>query len=485
MGSKSLAGRRLAWLSIVGVSLGAAYACNEYDESLLLPGETGGTGGTVDGGGGVSGGTGGGPDKTPFWHEKAANGCDTEGMPTADQRPTTADSDDLPPLYLGMITMGFGSAKNDKARTPDPEVRNTVGFDIDGRCTDSTTCTGQAAELGCKNDNALPDGDQCRDNAFGGVISKMAEIPELVPYGYTEAHWNCGLLHGEFMQMFKLTGYNGTLNDPQVRVDMYSSDGADGLAHDICGSTGSNIPSDWYDNVAWLEFDPFRVSKRYLTKQSGFEMGTLPDSIYADASAYVRNGYLIVQLPDPFEIWLTGERSYGHTAGIRLLIHRGVIAGKLELNFQTENWSISEGTLGGVIAPSDFISNLKEVGVCGNLCGAEQPLLDYINQHADALVAGDPNPDANCDGLSLGMQFTAKEILPGPIFDPQVPAECSQVPSDAPPLNCGCPCIPMGGAGGTGGTAGTGGTGGTSGGTGGTGGVGGATGGAAGTGGSN
>src|SRR5690606_32850035 len=114
----SLLVRRLRWGALAGSTLAAAYACNEYDSSLLVPAETGGTGGASEAGNDVS--TGGTADKEPFWPHQAANGCQTEGVPTVDQRPTADDAADLAPLYLGMNTIRFGSAKDDKASTPDP-----------------------------------------------------------------------------------------------------------------------------------------------------------------------------------------------------------------------------------------------------------------------------------------------------------------------------------------------------------------------------
>ncbi len=473
--------RRLRLLALSTFTLGSAYACSEYDSSLLVPAESGGTGGANDAGSDVS--SGGTADKDPFWPHQSANGCDTEGVPTADQRPSVEDAADLPPLYLGMFTVHFGSAKDDKPSTPDPDAWQSIGFDLDGRCNSSTTCTGESDELGCKNSQVSPDdGEACRDNAFGSLFTVASQVPALEPFGLTEAHLNCGLLHGEFGVMFKISGYNGSLNDPNVRLDVYSSDGAERLSQSICGTSGGGLPTDWSKNAAWLESDQFRMSSRYLTKTTGVEPKTLPDSIYADANAYVRNGYLIAQLPDPTEFWFSGARSGGHTAGARLLVHRGVIAAKLVLGFQDENWSIPEGTLGGVIKPSEFIGSLREIGMCENLCGSDQALLDFLNQRADSLLEGDPNPDVECDGLSLGIQFTAKEATPGEIVDVPEPTECGSAPSDAPPIGCSCPCSATGGTGGSAGSGGTtGGSGGTTGGSGGTtGGSGGTTGGSGG-----
>lgn len=456
------------------------YACDVYDSSLLVPEGTGGAGGVSDAGSDVS--SGGGADKQPFWPHQTGNGCDTQGVPTADQRPAVDDGDDLTPLYLGMNSIRFGSAKDDKARTPDPDAWKSLGFDLDGRCTNSPSCTGGPAEASCKNSKgSADDGVDCRDNAFGGFFSAIDQIPALVPFGFSEAHWNCALLHGEYSILFKISGYNGTLNDPKVRVDLYSSDGAEAISHNICGTSGSGLPSDWYNNAAWLEFDPFRISARYLTKQTGFEKGTLPDSIYADADAYVRNGYLIVQLPDPTELWFNGARGGGHSTGTRLVIHRGVIAAQLVLGFQDENWTIPAGTLGGVVKPSEVVAGLREVGMCENLCGADRPLLDYLDRRADALLAGDPNPDAECDGLSLGIGFTAKEATPGKPVDLPNPTECSSSPPGAPPVGCSCPCSGSGGAGGSGGTSGSGGGAGAGGGGAGSGGSGGTTGGSGGS----
>lgn len=91
--------RSACWLVLGGVCLTTFYACDVYDSSLLVPEGTGGAGGVSDAGSDVS--SGGGADKQPFWPHQTGNGCDTQGVPTADQRPAVDDGDDLTPSTSG------------------------------------------------------------------------------------------------------------------------------------------------------------------------------------------------------------------------------------------------------------------------------------------------------------------------------------------------------------------------------------------------
>src|SRR5690606_9586617 len=120
--------------------------------------------------------------------------------------------------------------------TPDDKAWRSLGFDLDGRCTSTTTCTDSEGalvkELACKNDLNLPyDGELCRDNAVGSLFGLGAASPLIGgPFGLTEPNWNCALLHGEYSIIFKISGYNGEPDDPEVRLDIYASNGLPSLS---------------------------------------------------------------------------------------------------------------------------------------------------------------------------------------------------------------------------------------------------------------
>ncbi|MGE0328370.1 MAG: hypothetical protein AB7S68_39015 [Polyangiaceae bacterium] len=466
-------------------------ACNVYDDSLLLPGDGGaGTGGT-----GASGGTGGnsGTGNTSsdkFWHDMEGDNmeCPTEGVPLEDSRPSDTAEGDVGPIYVVMDRVRFGGKTNleyDAAMANPNEIDDQawkgIGFNLDQSCNASTwpegVLMGDAAnscpalkKKACTNQfQNVFDGDECRDNAIGSLFA-IASLSPIVgePFRLTESDWNCNIHRGSMGIIFKITGYNGQNDDSSVRVDLYSSTGVSQVANWRCrsgmdSSAASALDQKWIEQAAQPLTKEWQFSQRDIDPAAPPTTDVVKASKWADAAAYVRNGWVIANFPPNTEMWFNGLNA--DTPGMRLVLQNAVMAAAIKQDAQSELWSVTEATMGGSIKPGDQITSFREIGFCENLCDSYTTTIGYLNQTVDMLAnSNKPVPDATCDALSFGIDFTAQQITPGPTV--AVPA-----PPDVTGLNCpiarnpdipkpGCTCPPPGqtgecveGTGGTGGTA--------------------------------
>jgi hypothetical protein len=398
----------------------------------------------------------GGSPGQPWWRYTNAQNCQSEGVPLASDRPDSAcEGSSIPAIHLAMSRLRL-SAQDDAALSPSETAWRDIGFDLDKRCTSSETCqaSGQPInEQGCRQGGAtLPfDGNQCRDNEIGKLFRTMSSAVTLGTwFGLTEADWNCELHRGGFGILFTISEYNGALNDPQVRVDVYSTVGVETLPGWACRARPEDpLDPAWTSHAPWSPSQPWKIARRSLALTSSGGGTDLPRARYADPAAFVRNGYLVAQLPPGTELWLNGART--PTPGFRVILYRGVLTGAL-VKLPNGTWTIDDGTLGGAVFPSDWVSGLREIGFCENMCAAYNTLRVQVMESADALAATlDILPTADCDALSLGAKFQARQATAtaANIAD-SAPVDCPNPKHPGAPRQ-GCLCNPQGGCDGGGG----------------------------------
>ncbi len=438
--------RCLSWWACVGLSA-ALTGCNGSTaggESTAGtgPGGDGGAAGTTNGGaagttnGGAAGTTNGGaagtttggsssggsagqePEGTRFWEDTEGDMCPTVSRPSAAQRPPAGGGgDQVVYLVMNQVDLGDGGP----AMTGDQNAWKGIGFNLDRSCNTATwpdgalsggqvsTCP-QLKDKACKNelqDNF--DGEYCRDNALGNLFA-LARLSPAVgdPFRLNGGDWNCALRQGSMGIVFKISDYNGNLNDDQVRLDVYSSTGVTQPANWNCRTGPSDsdpLDPSWPHQAEIPRAKTFQVADRDLASPpSG---GEIPASKWADPSAYVRAGWLVASLPESTELWFSGLSA--ETPGLRFVLNHPVIAARLEQD-SDGRWLFSSATLGATSKPSDMITSFREIGFCENLCDSYTTTLGYLSQGVDMLSSSfEPMPDQPCDALSFGMAFSAKQ----------------------------------------------------------------------------
>jgi hypothetical protein len=413
------------------------------------------TGGKASGSGGKgtgsATGTGGAAATGPFWIETTDKGCERQRPPTTADRPTASDPGaDLPPITFAMSRIRNGASANDDAISPDPNAWQETGFDLDGVCTNSSTCEvneERVLDVACKNDFGPPfDGKECRDNEIGKLF-QTAQTSPLVGelFGLTDKDWNCEIYRGGFSTVLKVSNYNGKLNDRDVRLDMYVSPGLQTLPGWTCrAKIELPLDPDWYKHAPWRSDAHWKVTDTSIDLAAPPTTTELPNAKTADPTAFVRNGYLVAQLPDGREFQWDGQNT--PVPGFRDVMHRPLMVAKLIKDPDTLLWSMDEGTLTWIVLPDEMLRGFREIGLCENMCNTFDTVKDYLNTHQDMLSSTtEPLPDVECNSLSLAVDFDARQatsskadLVPG-----TTSVECPQPRHPKAPRQ-GCKCQPDG-----------------------------------------
>lgn len=431
---------------------------------------------TGDGGAGRGGSGSGGTESGPWWpYQRTEDQCESAGLPTENDRPANEDpGEDQKPIYLAVHK--YRLASEDKPEMPiTPTSWRDIGLDMDKLCTTSASCEGVQQQSCAPRAGTPRDGNQCRDNAIGSLMQIATGSPNQGEYfGMTEPDMNCELRRGGYSVIFKISNYNGTKNDKNVRVDLYTSTGLKTPSTFPCRSPNIEAPLDanWHRRGLWTSTQRWKVMEHSLALNVDPEEQEIPDSKFYDTLAYVRNGYLYAKFPDNTEWWLNGQ--YTSVPGFRLIVQRPVLIAELTRDPDNNDlWKLDNALMTGVVNPSDMLRSWAEVGYCEQMCTSYALTVSYLNDRRDILIDDRMGPGntcgdacAPCDGLSWAGDIEARQATVRP-------EDIEPLESAGPPVLCpeprhslaprqGTPCGAAG-AGGTGGGAGASGNGGTGG----------------------
>lgn len=421
---------RSIW-AVAGAALSVA-SCNIYTDALLEPDPRldGGAGNGGSSGNAGSGGTGaaGGTDCAAgacWWSTTTPEGCADHRAPTPADRPAPTGGADVPVFYIAIDRVWFGeSAPVNHPSGADPW--QFFGLNLDGTCTNAPNCADAPKnEVACRAGIGVPpDGFGCRDNMFARLQPVAAQHPNLGrPFGITEDAFNCELHRGSFSILIKVSGYNGTEDDDQVRLDFFMSPGLDRTLDDwSCPS------SDWAARAPWLANFPWRVDQTMLSGSA--PSGELPSSTLNDPDAYVRDGYLVGDLPNAALMRFIADNA--DSAGFAMLLDGGVFVARPKLG-NDGLWTVEDGLLAGSVTQQNMLLAFNQMGLCaggalpggGTISQAEANLLsDYLRGNMDMLRARGKNPSTPCDSMSVGIAFTGRQAMPGPGVEVSTLVEC-------------------------------------------------------------
>lgn len=344
-----------------------------------------------------------------WWSSSDPDACHSAGAPRPEDRPDAARDGEaqLDDIYLGWTQIRLGSSLPDGSASND--AWQDFGLDLDGVCTNSATCPDQRGLVSCRSlAPQIPfDGELCRDNIFASLQPIAAQVPEIGDrFGISEEVFNCGLWNGSYNVIMRIRGYNGRVDDSQVRVDFYVSNGLERAALWEC-------PLENYRDTypLWRASLPWRIDESTLTGPVE-QQGRLPDSEVADPEAYVKHGYLVARLPDGALLRLAGDGM--PYRGFPLRVQRGLWVGHLRLG-QDGTWNLRDGLATGRTLKQDLILGFRQVGFCPGM-GLDpfyDAMVSYVNENADVLASGEVDADAECDALSVGIAFEASQVTPG------------------------------------------------------------------------
>lgn len=426
--------------SVVVLTL-AMTACGIFEP----PQSDGGSGRGGRGGRAGDGGDTAGTDR-PWWIEKNELGCETVRVPKTTDRPAVSDTgEDLAPIYFAMSRIRGGSTQDDAALTREAGAWQTIGFDLDGVCTNSATCEVDQVKVNkraCSSASVTPyDGTACRDNELGKLFDVATQSPTLAElFGFTEQDWNCELHRGGFSMIIKISNYNGQLNDRDIRFDMYTSTGLQRLPGWMCRTTmDAALKPDWYKQAPWLSNAHWKIAQQSIDPTAPDAGTDVPNARTADSGAYVRDGYFFAKIPDGREFWWNGERAT--VPGFRDTMHRGIVVGQF-VRQADDSWAIDSGTVAFVTTPEEMLRSYREIGICENMCNTFRTIDDYNNTHQDLLLATDEKlPETPCNALSIGLDFDARQVVASASDVEKIkdPVECPEPRHPRAPRQ-GCVC---------------------------------------------
>lgn len=383
-------------LGVIGVGAVALAQCSVYDTSLLEPAA---------------------PKPTPssgvgFWSGAGDRGCFSARVPRPQDRPAPGSQTAVPPIYLAITSTRLGSL--DPKGALDPNAWQEIGYDLDGTCTGASSCEGTDSPPSCKPTvpQISTDGNFCRDNTFGRLEFTAALVPEVAKkYGLSDDAFNCALCVGNYNYVIKISNYNGEQNDDKVRVDLYPSTGLTKVLPWDCAD-----PS-WKTRPCFTPDGIFKVEKGgMLNPAPGPD---LPPAKIADDDAYVKDGYLVIQLKDIF-LWFPGYNAL--VTAYPITLKGGIASGKLARG-NDGVWRISDGIIGGRTLAADLVTGFRNIGFC-----EADPnyglLVDFVAKNLDVLADGAKNPDRTCDAMSVGIGFEALQAAAGPLDEVEPLKEC-------------------------------------------------------------
>lgn len=376
--------------------------CNIYNSSLLLPGsEEGGPEAAADAG---------------------ATCLARWPQPPAQNDPASSGGG---AWVVAMQTVNVGANPDAGAILPDSGTPlPPIGFDLDNDCT---CCTERSMSTCITGGSCIGPSVVCDDDAGRDHIA--LNIFRVVPNASAAA--NTGMQTGQFSILLQVSGYNGALNDTNVTVALYVSNGLVGIQNG-----GSVTPH--HDGT-----DMWTVDSHYIaTAQTG---GTVPDGtpcngtsacqpIYVDNSAWVTNGVLVAR-PEATLPLTFGYRA--NIGGALMKLNDTVISGTLrpiEVDGGPRVWGIVNGSISGRWESAQLLSNLATLpnpDVDGSyLCGTD-PQLGALYQSAKTYICSLQdivsiqaldNTMSTCDSLSMSLGFTAEPAMLGTVYTVDPPS---------------------------------------------------------------
>lgn len=307
-------------------------------------------------------------------------------------RPDVADEDGPERVY----------ALRDPLLSQQPDRWRTLGWDLDGRCTeppiardagasDGGASDGGAVDAGARDAGApepwagwdlectprrpasagpVVDGDACRDNSFGAYVTlALAALPTDV-----QASASARMARGELALIVRVRGWSGREDDPRVEVDVFPTV----YGAPAGGMRGAPLRWDGTDEL-WLA-------------REGFSSLDADQAVIRDPQAYVAGGRLVMRLPTRADFDFASDEVI-----LRLRVTDATITARVDPDPAA---GLSDVTISGRWPLADLFAQLPWLGLC----------------------PGDPADDAIArlvrDGLEPAADVASEPLAPGSPLSP-------------------------------------------------------------------
>jgi len=316
----------------------------------------------------------------------------------ADAGPTDCDPMVPPPRPEGpddgedVGTVGF--ALKDVVFDQGGERWRTIGFDLDGRCTEPPAYDTECVP---PNESASPevDGEGGIDNAFGHQLFPTVDLAipglEEVSRGYQE--------DGIGAVIILVDGWNGEPDDSRVDVTaaitVFGAPSDEGDMPEITiGPDGEpQLPDGSAAPPPNWDGDDF-----FWARDDNFFDGNVDRPLIRDDNAYVAGHRVVVTLPERTDFIFPGM-------DIGLLVRLTGAVATATLTAGGEE--IEKVTVAGRWSVLDMLDTAEALGVCRDM--TEYMILsNQLDRVADLRSRpGSGGPGVQCDAISIGLEFAS------------------------------------------------------------------------------
>lgn len=261
------------------------------------------------------------------------------------------------------------------------------GFNLDGKVSSTISQDLCKPADGATPSDVYPDGVNGIDNSFGNkLVSLISTLLSDPSTRVTDA-----IANGDFTVIFKLEGLGDQASYNPLTAKLYG------------GATLGAAP-------VWDGSDRWPVVPELLEDAQDIDSAT----VVFPASYVVDNTW--VSGPESqvsFKLTLTFSDT---TIGLTI---RNV---RIAMDLAPDHKSVVKGTIAGVLETAVLVEELRSV------IGAVQPgvcegpgldtILDQVRRASDIMKDGSQDPSRECDAISIGLGFTAKQVQLGEIAPP-------------------------------------------------------------------
>ncbi len=318
-------------------------------------------------------------------------------VPPEEGSPTT--STEVRTFAVNTISLG----EADRAGVKSGDAWKSYGYNLDGRITNVTSSTSPDLQRVCKRAAGVAasvhqDGDQGTDNAFGKEILKLLE-----PFTSTPSKsLNEAIAAGDFTIMLQVIGLT---DDPQQTNTALSGKLLVGgaFSEDDSKQPSFTTADDW----PYIQDPQVPISGAYINK-----------GVFVNGK-----GGAQVKL----SLSISGQ-------SLALTINKAIISFK----HNPAGKALDEGTIAGVINTEEFVNGIASVAgrFSTELCAGAtvEGIKGSIRSASDMLSDGTQDPSRSCDGISVGLGFTAKQVgNPTKTVQPEIPQDDPCNPTNPPP----------------------------------------------------
>ncbi len=296
--------------------------------------------------------------------------------PPAKEGDKTASTDSK---FYALKTIQLGDT--DRGGAASATAWKKYGYDVDGLVSTDKSTDHCKLKAGAPNKVKL-DGDEGIDNSFGANILPI--ITTAAPDAAKSI--NDSLNSGTFTVIIEAKGLNGEAEQTNT-----------GLTGQLFAGGQLATPPKWDGTDEWS------VLPALLADGSSVAGG----SKVKFADAYVNKGFFV----SGTDATVTLSLAVGGAA-LDLTIQKATISFKKPAS----GVLATEGTISGVLATEQLISELQKVAgrVSTSLCSGStfDNIANQIRQASDIGSDGKNATGADCNGISIGIGFTAAEVKP-------------------------------------------------------------------------